>query len=85
MTLAYLDAGSGSIIASALVGGVAAAGVAARQARAKLGGLGRRNKADAPAVPGTEPTAPDGAAGDAVAVPATEPAADEATTGRSDP
>ena len=51
MTLAYLDAGSGSIIASALVGGVAAAGVAARQARAKLGGIGRRKKADEQATP----------------------------------
>jgi hypothetical protein len=42
MTLAYLDAGSGSLIASALVGGAAAAGVVARQARAKLTGFGRK-------------------------------------------
>jgi hypothetical protein len=42
--LAYLDPGSGSLIASVLVGGVAAAGVAAKQARARLGGLGRKKK-----------------------------------------
>ena len=45
MTLAYLDPGSGSLIASALVGGVAAAGVAAKQARARFSaGFGRRRK-----------------------------------------
>jgi hypothetical protein len=44
VTLAYLDPGSGSLIASVLVGGVAAAGVAAKQARARLGGLGRKKK-----------------------------------------
>jgi hypothetical protein len=42
---AYLDPGSGSLIASALVGGVAAAGVAAKQARARLSlGFGRKRK-----------------------------------------
>ena len=50
MTLAYLDPGSGSLIASVLVGGVAAAGVAAKQARARLGGLGRKKKAVEPTV-----------------------------------
>jgi hypothetical protein len=45
MTLAYLDPGSGSLIASALVGGVAAAGVAAKQARYRLtSGFGRKRK-----------------------------------------
>jgi hypothetical protein len=44
MTFAYLDAGSGSLIASALVGGAAAAGVVAKQARAKLTGFGRKRK-----------------------------------------
>ena len=44
MTLAYLDPGSGSLIASALVGGVAAAGVAAKQARMRLGTFGRKKK-----------------------------------------
>lgn len=44
VTLAYLDPGSGSLIASVLVGGVAAAGVAAKQARARLGGLGRKKQ-----------------------------------------
>lgn len=48
MTLAYLDPGSGSLIASALVGGVAAAGVAAKQARYRLSaGFGRKRKQDA--------------------------------------
>ena len=36
MTIGYLDPGSGSLIASAVVGGVAAAGVAVRQARHRL-------------------------------------------------
>jgi hypothetical protein len=45
VTLAYLDPGSGSLIASALVGGVAAAGVAAKQARARFSaGFGRKRK-----------------------------------------
>ena len=44
MTFAYLDPGSGSLIASALVGGVAAAGVAAKQARMRLGTFGRKKK-----------------------------------------
>jgi hypothetical protein len=45
MTLAYLDPGSGSLIASALVGGVAAAGVAAKQARARFSaGFGRKRR-----------------------------------------
>jgi hypothetical protein len=45
MMLAYLDPGSGSLIASALVGGVAAAGVAAKQARARFStGFGRKRK-----------------------------------------
>ena len=48
MTIAYLDPGSGSLIASALVGGVAAAGVAAKQARARFSvGLGRKRKQQA--------------------------------------
>lgn len=47
MMLAYLDPGSGSLIASALVGGVAAAGVAAKQARARFSaGFGRKRKQD---------------------------------------
>lgn len=44
MTLAYLDPGSGSMIVSALVGGVAAAGVAATQLRNKIPGLGRKRQ-----------------------------------------
>ncbi|MFO7279220.1 MAG: hypothetical protein C0P77_002330 [Thermoanaerobacterales bacterium] len=46
MSLAYLDPGSGSLIASVLVGGAAAAGVAAKQARARLMRLGRRRKGE---------------------------------------
>jgi hypothetical protein len=42
MHIAYLDPGSGSIIASALVGGVAGLGVAARSVRARLGGALRK-------------------------------------------
>lgn len=69
MTLAYLDPGSGSLIASVLVGGVAAAGVAAKQARARLG-FGRRRNAAGPA-----PADATGAPGDAtVAGPADGPA-----------
>lgn len=44
MQIAYLDPGSGSIIASLLVGGVAGVGVAARSARARLGGSFRRKQ-----------------------------------------
>jgi hypothetical protein len=70
VTIAYLDPGSGSLIASALVGGVAAAGVVAKQARAKLGGFGRKRKAsdeDAQAAEVTAPeSAPESPAGEAV-------------------
>jgi hypothetical protein len=46
--LAYLDAGTGSLIATVVVGGTAAAGVAVRSARAKMtGALTRKRKADA--------------------------------------
>ncbi|HEX6420429.1 MAG TPA: hypothetical protein VFZ77_18150 [Acidimicrobiales bacterium] len=65
----YLDPGSGSLIASVLVGGVAAAGVAAKQARAKLTGFGRKRKqapefsADAEAPQDAAPTSRSTAAG----------------------
>jgi hypothetical protein len=36
VTIGYLDPGSGSLIASAVVGGAAAAGVAIRQARHRV-------------------------------------------------
>jgi hypothetical protein len=43
--LAYLDAGTGSLIATVVVGGTAAAGVAVRSARAKVtGALTRKRK-----------------------------------------
>jgi hypothetical protein len=60
MHLAYLDAGSGSLIASALVGGVAAAGVAMRSARSKLAGTFSRKRGatgDAEATPEAADTA----------------------------
>jgi hypothetical protein len=71
MSLAYLDAGTGSLIATVVVGGTAAAGVAVRSARAKVSGaLGRKRKGEqAPeaGVPAaTEYSAPaDGTAGQA--------------------
>jgi hypothetical protein len=50
MSLAYLDAGTGSLIATAVVGGTAAAGVAVRSARAKMSdALGRKRKGRAQA------------------------------------
>lgn len=44
MPVAYLDPGSGSLIASALVGGAAAAGVAVKSARAKFSGAFSRKR-----------------------------------------
>jgi hypothetical protein len=73
VSLAYLDPGSGSLIASVLVGGVAAAGVAAKQARARLGGFGRKKK-----------SAGDEATPSAVDEAGAPEAADEPTTVRSD-
>ena len=47
MSLAYLDAGTGSLIATVAVGGFASAAVAARSARAKMSGaFGRKRKGD---------------------------------------
>jgi hypothetical protein len=45
MQIGYLDPASGSILASALVGGAAAVGVAAKSARHKLTGKFRRKSA----------------------------------------
>ena len=60
MSLAYLDAGTGSLIATVVVGGTAAAGVAVRSARARVTGAFARKRKDgddaAPAV--AEPGAP---------------------------
>ena len=68
MSLAYLDAGTGSLIATVVVGGTAAAGVAVRSARAKVSGaFGRKRKGEQAAeggVPGTDYAGPtDGAPG----------------------
>ena len=81
VTLAYLDPGSGSLIASALVGGVAAAGVAAKQARARLGGFGRKKKS-APETPAEPTDAPVTAA--SADAPADATTADETTAVTSD-
>lgn len=62
---AYLDPGSGSLIASALVGGVAAAGVAAKQARARLAlGFGRKRKQQATEFSADAEGAEDGSSAD---------------------
>ena len=82
MTLAYLDPGSGSLIASVLVGGVAAAGVAAKQARARLGGLGRKKKAVEPTV--TEDASTQDAPADVEATSEPDAPVDEPTTVSSD-
>lgn len=46
MVFAYLDAGSGSMIASMLVGGVGGIAVAARSYKARLGGKFRRKQSE---------------------------------------
>jgi hypothetical protein len=87
VTLAYLDPGSGSLIASVLVGGVAAAGVAAKQARARLGGLGRKKKAVEPTVTedlGTEDASTEDAPADLEATSEPDATVDEPTTVSSD-
>ena len=66
MTIGYLDPGSGSLIASAVVGGAAAAAVAVRQARHRLTSRFSRKRAEAGATPPSEadveadPTTTDG-------------------------
>ena len=67
MTIGYLDPGSGSIIASAVVGGFAAAGVAVKQARHRFASKFSRKQAEADA---TEETAE----------PEVDPEVDPATT-----
>lgn len=55
MTIGYLDPGSGSIIASAVVGGFAAAGVAVRQARHRFARrLARKQRGSEATLPGAE-------------------------------
>ena len=52
MTTAYLDAGTGSLIASAIVGGVAGAGVAVKHARHRLASkFSRKQRQDVGAGP----------------------------------
>lgn len=45
MQIGYLDPASGSIVASALVGGAAAIGVAAKSARSRLTGVFKKKQA----------------------------------------
>jgi hypothetical protein len=49
VTIGYLDPGSGSLIASAVVGGFAAAGVAVRQARHRFASKFSRKQVEAEA------------------------------------
>jgi hypothetical protein len=51
MTLGYLDPGSGSLIASAVVGGLAGAAVAAKQVRHRLTSKFSRKRPEADANP----------------------------------
>jgi hypothetical protein len=51
VTIGYLDPGSGSLIASAVVGGFAAAGVAVRQARHRFASKFSRKQADPDTTP----------------------------------
>jgi hypothetical protein len=48
MQIGYLDPASGSILASALVGGAAAFGVAAKSARGRITGVFKKKPADTP-------------------------------------
>ncbi|HLM63195.1 MAG TPA: hypothetical protein VK306_02765 [Acidimicrobiales bacterium] len=58
MPLAYLDANSGSLIATVLVGGTAAAGVAVRAARSRVtGAFSRRRKGDPDTAADADPDA----------------------------
>jgi hypothetical protein len=51
VTIGYLDPGSGSLIASAVVGGFAAAGVAVKQARHRFASKFSRKQADPDTTP----------------------------------
>jgi hypothetical protein len=64
VSIGYLDPGSGSIIASAVVGGFAAAGVAVKQARHRFASKFSRKHAEADATgekaePEVDPTTTD--------------------------
>jgi hypothetical protein len=80
VTLAYLDPSTGSLIASAVVGGAAAVGVAAKQARSRLTGALRRRR---PAEARVEKTP--GAAEPVDAVAAAEPRDATATEAGAEP
>ena len=54
MQIGYLDPASGSILASALVGGAAAFGVAAKSARGRITGVFKKKSADNPDAETTE-------------------------------
>jgi hypothetical protein len=65
VTIGYLDPGSGSLIASAVVGGAAAAGVAVRQARHRLTSRFSRKRGEAEATPSEAESGADPATTDA--------------------
>jgi hypothetical protein len=80
VTLAYLDPASGSMILSAVVGGVAGVGVFAKQARAKLS---RKKRTDEPQP--AEASTADAAPAEASSAPADgADSTDEPTTFSSD-
>lgn len=54
MTIAYLDPGAGSMIASAVVGGFAATAVAVKQYRRRLTSRFSRKRDESEATPGAE-------------------------------
>lgn len=54
MQIGYLDPASGSILASAIVGGAAAFGVAAKSARNRITGAFKRKPAEGPDGASTE-------------------------------
>lgn len=88
MAFAYLDAGTGSMLLSAAVGGVAAAGVAVRQVQHRLRGKFRRGGGtDESTESTTQATAVDGASAESAvdeAPVAADPAEDETTAVASD-
>lgn len=85
MSLAYLDPGSGSLIASVLVGGAAAAGVAVKSARAKFtGAFSRKRTAGAETDETTEPAEPVETAGAAEPVEPVDAKAEVAEPAKSE-
>jgi hypothetical protein len=74
MTVAYLDPGAGSLLASVAVGGLAGVGVAASRVRAKFRRKGREQSTEFSADTGADEGAPRDAAPTDAAAPAGESA-----------